>query len=180
MTRSWLLRCTQAIRRCTSGTVMVEFAVLFPVLLTMYLGSFTLSDAISCNRKVTVATRALTDLTSRYSILADSDLTNIMNASIQVLAPYSADNADIVISEVKVTDEDKAKVVWSRTRSGTALTVNSTINIPDHLAANDTYLVVGTITYTYTPAVTFGIAGPITFTDTILMSPRLADQITIT
>lgn len=172
-----LARLLTRIGRDCGGTTMVEFAVAFPILLTMYMGSFALSDALACNRKVTVATRALTDLTTRYSIITATDLSTIMAASQQVLAPYAASEAQIVISQINVTDATHAEVEWSRTRNGTALTAGDTISIPQDIATAGTRLVVGSIRYTYTPPVLFGITQPITFSDTILMSPRLSDEI---
>ena len=172
-----LARLLHAIGRDCGGTTMVEFAVAFPILLTMYMGSFALSDALACNRKVTVATRALTDLTTRYSIITPNDLNMIMAASQQVLAPYAASEAQIVISQVRVTDATHGEVEWSRTRNGTALEEEEDITIPQNIAAVDTRLIVGSISYTYTPPVLFGITQPITFSDTILMSPRLSDEI---
>jgi Flp pilus assembly protein TadG len=168
------------ILKSTSGSVLVEFALVFPILLTMYLGSVTLSDAIACKRKVTIATRAVTDLTSRYSVISSDEMTKILNASTQVLAPYNASNAAIVITEVKVTDSTHARVIWSRARNGTPLTASSTITIPDGISPVNSYLLAGTIRYQYRPSVNFGFLNTITFTETILISPRLADQITLT
>lgn len=40
------------------GVAMVEFALILPVMLVLYLGGAQLQDGIACNRKVTIATRA--------------------------------------------------------------------------------------------------------------------------
>ena len=172
-------RFVPTLHRDRAGTVLIEFAYAFPILLTMYLGSFTLSDAIACKRKVTIATRALTDLTTRNSALTSADMTTIMAASAQVMAPYPTSSAQIVVSQVKVTDSSHAQVIWSKTQSGTALTVGSSVNIPNGISATGTYLIVGAVSYSYTPPVAYGITGPINFADSIVMSPRLSGQITM-
>ena len=98
-----MLSSLGALRRDRSGNALVEFAVAFPVLIALYVGSFVLSDAIACNRKVTITARALTDLATRYQSLTQNDATTILNASAQVMSPYAPANAFIVLSEIKVT-----------------------------------------------------------------------------
>jgi Flp pilus assembly protein TadG len=44
------------------GVALVEFAICLPVLILLYLGAYVISDAITCNRKVTRSARAVTDL----------------------------------------------------------------------------------------------------------------------
>lgn len=166
------------LRSSGSGTALIEFAVAFPVLLVMYIGSFTLSDAMACNRKVTIATRTVTDLTTRFSGLSDSEIDSILNASSQMMLPYSASNAQISVSQIKVTDSSHGTVSWSRGKNTTALAAGTVINIPNGISAVDTYLIVGSVTYTYTPPINFGTFNPITFTEKILLSPRLSDKIT--
>lgn len=161
------------------GTAMIEFAITFPVLLLLYIGVCVFSDAIGCSRKVTIATRALTDLAARYPSLTEAETTTILNAGAQVLSPYDPENAAIVLSEIKVTDPTHASVVWSKALNSSAIT-DKTVAIPSGLAATDTYLIQGKVTYTYTPALIFGNITKITLTDTILMLPRVSEEIPLT
>jgi Flp pilus assembly protein TadG len=156
---------------------LVEFAILFPVLLVMYTGIFTLTDAISCNRKVTTTARAVTDLATRYSSLSEAEATTIVNASAQVLYPYSSSNSKIVLSEIRVVNATQATVVWSKANTGTAHTAGSTISIPANTAATDTYLILGEVRYTYTPSIWFGSTAPFNLADSILMLPRISTQV---
>lgn len=166
------------------GTVLIEFAMAFPVLVLLYLGGYMLSDAIACNRKVTVTARALTDLTTRYVAVREADVQMILNASAQVLSPYDVSKATIILSEVQVTSvsqtNTQARVVWSRALNGTALPddVSSRVTLPANMAPVNTYMIVGKVTYTYTPPVKLvGFGGSMTLTDTIVMLPRIYEQI---
>jgi Flp pilus assembly protein TadG len=163
-----------------AGTVMVEFAIAFPVLVLLYIGSFTMSDAIACNRKVTIAARALTDLVTRYPSVTEADVTTIMNASSQVMSPYDTSKATIVLSEIKVTGTTQAEVVWSRAQNGTALIAGTTVTIPTNMAATDTYMLLGQVSYAYRPAARIAnFVQPMTLADSILMLPRVSDQVPI-
>lgn len=173
-------RFLRRLRESTSGVALVEFAVAFPVLLLLYVGSYTLSDAIACNRKVTVTARTLTDLTTRYPSLTQADAANILNASAQVLSPYSVNNAIIGVSEVQVTDATHAKVIWSKAINAPGLTAGTSVIIPNNMSPTGTYLILGQVQYAYTPSIHYLNTGSINLADSILMLPRVSDQVPLT
>lgn len=113
--------------RCRDGSVLVEFAFAMPLLLIMYLGGYAISDMIACNRKVTLATRELTDLVSRsispsiiYNNPNGTSATSSLSAGAVVLAPYSLANATEQISLLRVCDANHAYVVWTQAQSQSA------------------------------------------------------------
>ena len=123
------------------GAVMVEFALCLPVLLTMYLGSFVVTDMVSCNRKVTIATRALADLASHnlspagvQLAPASASANSYLSASALVLSPYNIANATQTVALLRICDASHAFVVWSQsmtqTGTGTVLTSPSTVGTP--------------------------------------------------
>lgn len=180
MKRATILSRLRRLGANRRGAALVEFALVFPVMLAFYMGSYTLSDAIACDRKVTVATRVLTDLATRYYSLTQADLSTILNASAQVMAPYPASNASIVLSEIQITDSTHGKVIWSNTQNGVAYNPGVSVTVPKDMAATGTYLICGKIGYTYDPAVNFFKPNPIKFSDSICMIPRLSDQVPLT
>jgi Flp pilus assembly protein TadG len=52
----------QRLRLAREGTSLVEFTIVLPTMLVLYLLAYTLCDALACSRKVTITTRELTDL----------------------------------------------------------------------------------------------------------------------
>jgi Flp pilus assembly protein TadG len=159
------------------GTALTEFAIAFPVLLLLYVGTYTLSDALACNRKVTVTARALTDLATRYPALAPSDVSTILGASAQVMAPYPSNNAVIGLSEVKVADATHATVIWSQALNGAGLTAGTSVTIPTNMAATNAYMILGQVRYSYTPTANFTNTGTVVLSDSILMLPRVSAQV---
>jgi len=173
------LRRLRADRR---GSFALEMGLLLPILLTLYFVGYAVSDAIACNRKVTTAARSVADLASRYSSVTVSDVTTIMSASAQIMSPYNTASAGVRLSELLVTDATHATVVWSQVQSGTyqsatALTAGTSVAIPSGVATVGAYLVMGEVTYRYTPLFTYGPAGVTMMYDRTLMSPRLSDQV---
>ena len=58
------------------GVSAVEFAMLLPLMLTLYLGAVEVSQGIGADRKVTLTARTIADLVSQVSSIGNSDMTN--------------------------------------------------------------------------------------------------------
>src|SRR5438034_11197861 len=84
------------------GLSAVEFALLLPLMLTLYLGSVEVSNGVAADRKVSITARTVADLASRMTTINNSDMTNILNASSAVVAPYSVSNLIVTVSEVGI------------------------------------------------------------------------------
>ena len=68
------------------GVSAVEFAMLLPLMLTLYLGTVEISQGIDADRKVTITARSVADLVAQTSSINNSDMTNALNAASAVMA----------------------------------------------------------------------------------------------
>ncbi len=59
------------------GVSAVEFAMLLPLMITLYLGGVEVSQGIAVDRKVTLVARSLGDLVAQSTTVTNSDMTNI-------------------------------------------------------------------------------------------------------
>ena len=135
--------------RDARGAAMVEFAMALPVLLTMFVGGYVASDMIHCNRKVAVATRALTDMVSRnmspsmiYNSPSSNSATSYLSASAVVLSPFKMNNTTEQISLLRVCDATHAYVVWTQAQtqnaSGSTITATTSTQTAGTLPASAT------------------------------------------
>jgi len=133
------------------GVSLIEFAICLPVLLLMYLGGYAVSDMISCNRKVTTASRSLVDLVSRtmsptiiYNAPQNASATAYLSASAVVLSPYKLNPATEQISLLRVCDANHAYVVWTQaqtqTADGSTVTATTSTQTAGTLPASQTQL----------------------------------------
>ncbi|HUD85663.1 MAG TPA: TadE/TadG family type IV pilus assembly protein [Xanthobacteraceae bacterium] len=160
------------------GLAAVEFAMLLPMMMTLFLGSVEVTTGVAIQRKVTLTAHALADLPSQFTSIASADMSNILSASSDIIAPYAAANLKSVVSELSINGAGQATVVWSATLNGTARTVGSTVNIPASLAVANTYLILGEATYSYNPTYGYVITGTMTLSDQIYMRPRQSNSVT--
>jgi Flp pilus assembly protein TadG len=162
------------------GVSAIEFAMLLPLMVTLFLGGVEISQAVAIDRKVTLTTRTVADLTTQVSSIKNSDMTNILNASTAVMSPYATGTLKITISCLTIDSTGKATVTWSDTRNGTARAVGSTVTLPSALAVPSTTLVFSEVSYGYTPTIGKFITGTLSLADLLYMRPRISDTISRT
>lgn len=162
-----------------SGIALVEFAILLPVLLAMYLVGTQLTDAIACSRKVTIATRETADLITRYAQMSPDQVDTIMGAATQIMVPYTAEDASVRVTQLEVNGGGQVKVGWSRARNTDALTKNDHYDdLPADMKTPKSVYIMAEISFPWKPAVPFGLATSKTLSDRIFMLPRLSGSVT--
>ncbi len=159
------------------GVALIEFAITLPILVLLFVGSYQLLDAISTYRKVTTTVRTLADLTTQSTSMTASGANDIMNASQQVMTPYSTTTAVLRITQVQIKNDGTATVGWSRAVNGTGYTPGSAVTVPSGISVPNTNLIYSEISFNYVPKIASVILGPITFRDNIYMSPRNSQSI---
>jgi Flp pilus assembly protein TadG len=173
-------RLQQQLRRLRTeedGLSAVEFAMLLPLMLVLYLGAVELSQAIAADRKVTITARTIADLVSQVSSINNAGMNNALAASAAVMAPFTTDNLKVVVSSLAIDKDKKATVVWSDTLHGTARGKGSVVTLPDALAVPNSSLIWSEVEYTYNPLLGVALTGAVTLKDQIYMRPRLTDAV---
>jgi Flp pilus assembly protein TadG len=173
-----LQRRVAGFTRDKRGVSAVEFAMLLPLMVTLYLGAVEISQGVAIDRKVTLTTRTVADLASQVSSINNSDMTNMLSATAAVISPFDQSKLKVVVSAVTIDANGNAKVTWSDTLNGTARGVNSTVTLPTALNVANTTLIWSEVTYSYRPAIGYVVTGTLNLADQIFMRPRLSDTVT--
>jgi len=172
--------CIQRLRRLAGderGVSAVEFAMLLPLMLSLYLGSVEISQGIGADRKVTLTARTVADLVSQVASINNSGMTNSLNAAAAVMAPYSVSKLIVTVSSVSIDAQGKATIAWSDSLNGTARAKGSSVTVPDKLNVPNSSLIWAEAQYTYKPTIGYVITGTLTLKDQIYMRPRLSDSV---
>jgi Flp pilus assembly protein TadG len=162
------------------GVSAVEFAILLPLMLTLYLGGVEVSQAVSADRKTTLVAHTVGDLTAQASNVTTADMTNVLNASSAVAYPFASANLRVTVSSVCINSTGTvATIAWSRTLNGTARSGTVTSLIPSALMVASTSLVWGEASYAYRPTIGWTITGTLNLGDKFFLRPRLSNSVTL-
>ena len=102
------------------GVSAVEFAMLLPLMMTLFFGGVEVSQGVSIDRKVTLTARTVTDLVSQVASINNAGMNGVLQAATAVLSPYPTNNAKVTVSVLKIDANSKVTVDWSDTLNGTA------------------------------------------------------------
>jgi Flp pilus assembly protein TadG len=160
-----------------SGLSALEFALILPIMVVLYLGGFEVSEAFMINRKVTHATSVLGDLVAQAETINDSEMNNILDAVEAVMNPYSSGPMWMIVSGVQIDDEGIATVVWSDARNVSAYSPGTEIDLPEAVKQPNTFLVVAEVNYAYTPTFGHSLTGVIDLQDLFYLRPRLQNDV---
>jgi Flp pilus assembly protein TadG len=160
------------------GLSAVEFGLLLPVMLTLYLGSVELANGIAADRKVSLTARTVADLASRMTTIHSTDMSNILAASSSVIAPYAVSNLKVTVSQVSIDSKGNPTITWSDTLNGAAYSVGQSVTVPAGLAVPNTSLVWSEVQYAYNPLFGRVLTGTLTLKDQMYMAPRMSSTVT--
>jgi len=155
MTRPFLrpsrrvLRAFVRLRRATEGVAAVEFALILPLMLLLYLGSAETTQAVIAGRKAAVAARTVADLvaqTAASTSMTDAQMGSIFNGALVMMQPFPTASTTsttpllIDVSAVSFTQYTAAvsaalqPYVWVPTQSKLASAFTPTTTDPGYAA----------------------------------------------
>ena len=167
------------------GAAAVEFALILPFLLLLFLGSIEASSLLTVDRRVNVISGTVGDLVARWDPTAGplpgTTLTDYFQASEGILTPYSTTGLEQVVSLVEVAANGTTKVLWSRAPSGgTARVTDSAYTLPpetNQLARDVGCIVVSETRYSYKPVLGLVFTEALSLYNESYYLPRFAECI---
>jgi Flp pilus assembly protein TadG len=173
--------------RETRGAAAVEFALVTPLMISMYFGMVELSSGVAIDRKVTMVSHTLSDLVAQATAVNDTDISNVFNASSSIMTPYLASPMTAKVTAVSIDNTGKATVVCSRqwtsgggVTSGFAVNTVVTASVPAGLIVNNTELIWAQVSYVYTPTIGYVVKSAVTLSDQFFARPRQSTTVDFT
>jgi Flp pilus assembly protein TadG len=160
-----------------SGLAALEFALLLPLMVALYLGGVEISDALTIKRKVTSVTSSLSDLVTQAKVINDKDMNNIFDATASIITPYDEGKLRIKVSGVAIDSKGKATVAWSDAHNDTPLAKNSVVTLPAGVNQKDSFIVTTEVHYDYKPTFGYVLTGSFDLKDQFYLRPRLSAQV---
>lgn len=137
-----LNRTVRRLRGDRTGVGAVEFALIAPVLIMLYMGSLEVSVAMSVNKKLARAASTVADLVTQDNNVDKEFLESMVNVVQSVMTPFPADSVEVKITGISIDGSGVGKAVWSwKEDKSTPYAKNSIQTLPTDLAIPNTFLV---------------------------------------
>ncbi|MGA2287809.1 TadE/TadG family type IV pilus assembly protein [Bradyrhizobium sp.] len=164
--------------RNAEGVAGLEFAMIVPFMLALYLGSIEVGNAMAVQFKIALATRAVADLASQYTSINNSTMSGILAAASTVVAPYSASGMVVTITEITTNSAGQGTITWSDSLNGTAHSVGQSVTLPTALQIASTSMIWSEVTYPYKPTFGYVLTSTINISQSGYFYPRLSSSVT--
>lgn len=172
------LRGFRSLARDEEGISAVEFALIAPVLVVLYLGCVELSLMMRADRTVTSTSAALGDLTARLSVVTDDDLKDIFAGTQIMMANVDMSKAKIRLTSISDDGNGNTTVDWSEGYHITPLTEDAPVTVPSGIISSGGSIIMSEVEYTYESKIAFFFSTDMQIKDKFYLRPRRVNQIT--
>jgi Flp pilus assembly protein TadG len=169
------------------GVAAVEFALVLPLLLGLYLGSVEVSRLYTADQKVAILASSVADLVARQKdSIALSTLNDYFAAATTVMQPLNTTGLGQVVSLVQIDEDGEATVVWSRANGSgvpreddSPFPLEATTRISQLAQGSTGYLIAAEVDYPYVPMVNYILPDTVNLRHVEYFIPRFEDPIAL-
>ena len=167
--------------RDVRGVASIEMALIFPMILIVFVGLIDASNLMTANRRVTLTACTLGDLvTQAPGEIWSTDMDGFFSAAQSIMDPFPADSIIMEFYTFKKLGESAAELEWSYANSNQTCGAAPAADNPEmlKLMTEDNDVVVSRVCYNWEPVLGI-ILGFTTSTiqDQIMLRPRQTARI---
>lgn len=173
--RRGVMRLLRRFGAQTKGAIAIEFAIILPIMITMYFGVVEISHALAANRKVTMTTSTVGDLVAQFATVGPNTMNGLVTAASEIMRPFNTGGSGQLkvnvysISNIPAND-------WSYSPSGQC--ASGTPQVPAALLASGGSVIVSRVCYDFDSILHRFFAPTTNFEDTFYLRPRQGNFIT--
>jgi Flp pilus assembly protein TadG len=125
-----------------SGAGAIEFAIVAPLLIGIYISSFEITTGYTAARNVLKAAGTIADVVTRQPSVDKAFLSQMIDTAEATIAPHSATGLKLKISGITIDSASNPTVLWSWDQDGGApYATGSAVNVPTDMRAPASFLV---------------------------------------
>ncbi len=169
------------------GVAALEFALIAPIMIILFVGTLEVSAAVSVNRKISRISSVVGDLVTQSTDLTAADISNIMNVATDLMKPYN-NVVKIRISGMQVA-AGNAGVTWSCHLNWSKVANGTNYSVPANIRTDGSFLVAARVQTLYQPMVgwaRYSASAGISFENSsvlmdeqIFLRPRLGSNVNV-
>jgi Flp pilus assembly protein TadG len=124
------------------GVGAIEFAILFPILVLLYVGAFEITIGLSISKRAARSSAAIADVVTQQQTVTKAWLNDMPSVASAIFAPYGTTGLTVKITGIAIDASANPTVKWSWAQDKTTpYTVNSAVTLPADLKKADSFLV---------------------------------------
>lgn len=134
------------------GVGSIEFAILFPVLVMLYLGAFEITIGLSVSKRTTRAASTIADTITQQQSVTKSSLADIAHAAPPIYSPYDSSDMLLKVTAVQIDSTSNPKVMWSWASTGSAPYAKNSVvsDVPAEMKVANSFLIRTELSIPYT------------------------------
>lgn len=188
--RDSLRRRIARFARNEHAVAAVEFALILPFLITLYMGSIEASSLFTVDRRIEVIAATMSDLVARWNpnqgAIPKATVDDYFKAAEGIITPYSTSGLKQVLTVVTVNAEGtSSKVAWSCAyNGGTALVAGTDFPLEKRMlllaTSNETkpgFVIASKTSYSYKPVLGMVFTSALNLENQSLFLPRFGAAI---
>jgi Flp pilus assembly protein TadG len=183
-----------------SGMIATEFALVLPLLVTLYFAMLTFSDGFAVKQRVQSVARTAADLVGRLPtsptgsppVVNAAEITNVSKAAAAVLAPYDPAGATVALASVVVrlnAGNLEGRVCWSAARRienrstvaemavPASMAKNALVTVPPGYQVPGMAYLLSEVHHVYRPVIGHAITGDVDLSDKVPWPVRAGQQV---
>jgi Flp pilus assembly protein TadG len=174
-----MLRRLFAFLRDATGTATIEFALVVPLMVVLFCGSWELSQGVICYLKLIDAADTVVDIVSQQKTLTAANVDDVFTAAKLVMLPNAGTAMGMAVVSVKYkAGTGVAAVDWQQTRGGaTALTSAQITTLSTGLGNAGESVIITQVTYNYSSLLKLVLPNAINLAANAMQRPRLVAAI---
>lgn len=164
----------RSLLRDRRGVAAVEFALLLPVMIALYLGMAELVQAYQAQKKTTDVAATIGDLASQDTAVTDAALAGIFTAGEMVIQPFDKSGLRQRLASVSADKDGNIVVDWTSARNWTG---GAAPTVPAGMLGPNESVIVSDVVYDYDSPLDFVLSGVTTIKQRGYYRPRLSAKV---
>lgn len=175
--------------RNSRGSILIETALMLPILLMLLAGAFEMGRYMLANQKASALAASISDMVAQADQgISEQEINDVFQAIQHVSQPFDIDNEGrLVLTGVIGLKNDENQIAWQRCQ-GTLITASSeyglegtkNINLPGNISLfEDDMAIIAEVYLPYEPALFTGFIDPLTLRALAVYRPRYGSMETV-
>lgn len=162
------------------GLAAIEFALLAPLLISMYFGLAEVASAVAVNRTVSHSANVVGDLASQVTNIDKADMEDVLTATLRVLSVEDPSKITVQIDSISRDAGGQDTFVGRSTLNPGAanLPAFNSSSVDATLLNENAGIIVARVAYEYTPFNGAFMQSTVTLSDTFILKPRRSNVVT--